>query len=71
MEDLQRFIRIGDDRIKIDEIIGYGLGTDEDDDNYLYIKTKTDDDPFYYYEDNADFELEEKLDELDGIFLLK
>ena len=71
MEKFQRFIKIGDERINADEIIRYGLGTDEDDDNYLFVETRTDDYSFDYYEDNVDFELDEKLQELDKMFLLE
>ena len=71
MENFQRFIKIGDDRINVDEIIRYGLGTDEDDDNFLYVETKTSEDIFEYYEGNVDFDLEEKLEELDKMFLLE
>ena len=53
------------------EIVSYGIGTDEDDDNYLYVETKTSEDLFEYYEDDVDFDLEEKLAELDEIFLIR
>ena len=71
MEDLQRFIKIGEDRINAAEIVSYGLATDEDDDNYLYVETKTSEDLFQYYEDDVDFDLEEKIAELDKIFLVR
>ena len=67
----RRFIKIGDDRINAEEIVSYGIRTDEDDDNYLYVETKTSEDLFYYYEDNVDFELEDKLKELDDMFLIR
>lgn len=71
MENFQRFIKIGDDRVNAEEIVCYGLGADEDDENYLYIETKTSEDIFRYYEEDVDFDLEEKLNELDGIFLIR
>lgn len=67
----RRFIKIGDDRINVEEIVSYGIRTDEDDDNYLYVETKTSEDLFYYYEDDVDFELEDKLKELDDMFLIR
>lgn len=71
MEGLQKFIKIGDDRINAAEIVSYGIGTDEDEDNYLYVETKTSEDLFEYYEDDVDFDLEEKIAELDEIFLIR
>ena len=71
MEGLQKFIKIGDDRINAAEIVSYGIGIDEDEDNYLYIETKTSEDLFEYYEDDVDFDLEEKIAELDKIFLVR
>lgn len=71
MENFQRFVRLGDDRINVNEIISYGLKTDEDDDTYLYIDTKSDENVFAYYEDDLDVELEEKLGELDGLLLIR
>lgn len=67
----RRFIKIGDDRINAEEIVSYGIRTDEDDDNYLFVETKTSEDLFYYYEDDVDFELEDKLKELDDMFLIR
>ena len=67
----QKFIIIGDDRINAEEITSYGLATDEDDDRYLYINTKTDEDFWQYYEDDVDFGLEDKLRELDDLFLMR
>lgn len=69
MRDLPRFIRIGDDRINADEIVSYGYAADEDDDTYLYVETKTSEDIFQYYAENVDFDLEEKLAELDELFV--
>ena len=71
MEGLRKFIQLGDDRINAEEIVSYGLGTDEDDDRYLYIETKTSEDLFQYYEEDVDFDLEEKLDELDDLLLIR
>jgi hypothetical protein len=71
MENFQRFIRIDDDRINATEIVCYGIDTDDDDDRYLYVETKTSEDIFRYYEENVDFDLEEKLGELDGLFLIR
>lgn len=71
MENFQRFVRLGDDRINVNEIISYGLKTDEDDDTYLYIDTKSDENIFAYYEDDLDVELEEKLGEHDGLLLIR
>lgn len=71
MGSLQQFIKIAEDRINTAEIVSYGLGTDEDDDNYLYVETKTSDSLFEYYEDDVDFDLEEKIAELDEIFLVR
>jgi hypothetical protein len=71
MNDFQKFIRVGDDRINAEEIVSYGIHVDEDDDKYLYIETKTSEDIFQYYEDDVDFELEEKLGELDGLLLIR
>lgn len=71
MEVLQKFIKIGDDRINAAEIVSYGIATDEDEDNYLYVETKTSEDLFQYYEDDVDFDLEEKIAELDEIFLIR
>ena len=71
MEVFQKFIKIGDDRINAMEIVSYGISTDEDDDNYLYVETKTSEDLFEYYEDDVDFDLEEKIEELDEMFLIR
>ncbi|MBR4905017.1 MAG: hypothetical protein IKZ53_10145 [Selenomonadaceae bacterium] len=71
METFQRFIKLGDDRINVEEIVCYGLGVDDADESYLYIETKTSEDIFRYYEEDADFELEDKLNELDGLLLIK
>ena len=70
MENLRRFIKIGEDRISAEEIISYGITVDEDDDPYLYINTKSDEDIWQYYEADSDFDLDEKLRELDALFLL-
>ena len=70
MKDLPRFIKIGEDRINVDEIVSYGLAEDEDEESYLFVETRTSDGTFQYYEDEADFDLEEKLAELDDLFLI-
>ena len=70
MNDLKKFIRFGTDRISAEEIISYGIGIDEDDDRYLYVNTRADEDTWQFYEEDVDFDLEEKLSELDGIFLI-
>ena len=71
MENLKRFIKIAADRINAEEIVSYGLGTDEDDDRYLYVETKTSEDLFQYYEEDVDFDLEDKLKELDALLLIR
>ena len=71
MDSLQKFIKIGDDRINVEEIISYGIGIDEDEDRYLYVNTKSDEDIWQFYEEDVDFDLEEKLGELDKMFLIK
>ena len=70
MNSLQKFIRIGNDRISAEEIISYGIGIDEDDDRYLYINTNSDEDIWQYYEEDVEFDIEEKLGELDKLFLI-
>ena len=70
MNSLQKFIRIGNDRISAEEIISYGIGIDEDDDRYLYVNTKSDEDTWQYYEEDVEFDIEEKLGELDKLFLI-
>ena len=70
MENFKRFIKIGDDRLNAEEIVSYGISLDEDDDRYLYIETKTSEDVFQYYEEDVDFDLEEKLQELDDLLLI-
>ena len=74
MENLRHFIKVGDDRINVNEIVSYGLGTDLDDDDeeyrFLYVETKTSDELFQYAEDDVDFDLDDKVAELDEIFLV-
>ena len=70
MKDLPRFIKIGEERINVDEIVSYGLAEDEDEDRYLYVETRTSDGTFQYYEDDADFDLDEKVSELDDLLLI-
>lgn len=71
MDGLKRFIQFDNDRINLDEIVSYGSGTDEDDDRYLYVETKTSEDVFQYYEEDSDFDIDEKLEELDEILLYR
>ena len=71
MENFRRFIQFGDERINAEEIVSYGIAEDEDEDRYLYIETKTSEDLFRYYEDNVDFDIEEKLSEMDGLLLIR
>ena len=71
MENARRFIKIGEDRIDVEDIASYGLGTDEDEDNFIYINVKTGEDSFQYYAEDVDFELEEKLAELDEFLLIR
>ena len=77
MKDLPRFIKLGNERINIDEIVSYGIASDWDDDDeeyrFIYVETKTSDDIFQYVEgdDEVDFDLDKKLAELDALFLLK
>ena len=70
MKDFPRFIKIGDERINVDEIVSYGLAEDEDEDRYLYVETRTSDGTFQYYEDDADFDLDEKVAEIDDLLLI-
>ena len=69
MKDLPRFIQIADDRINAAEIVSYGLAADEDEETYLYVETRTGEDIFQYYAENVDFDLNDKLAELDELFL--
>ncbi len=71
MNDLKKFIRIGDDRINTEEIVAYGISIDEDDDRYLYVQVKFMEDYFQFYEEDNDFDLDEKLIELDDLFLIR
>lgn len=75
MKDLPRFIQLDDTRINVDEIVSYGLGTDlnEDDEeyHYLFVETKTSDDLFLFDEDDVDFDLDDKLAEMDEMFLIR
>ena len=78
MRDFPRFIKIGEDRINIDEIVSYGIGAEwgdgdgDDDIRYLYVETKTSEELFQYEEDDEiDFDIDEKLAELDDLFLIK
>lgn len=71
MDGLKRFIQFDDDRINLEEIVSYGSGSDEDDDRYLYVETKTSEDVFQYYEEDSDFDIDDKLEELDSILLYR
>ena len=69
MENFQRFVKLDNDRINVTKIISYGLAEDEDGDEYLYVNT-ADDDNFSYYAEDVDFDLDEKLSELDSLLLI-
>ena len=71
MDGLKRFIQFDNDRINLEEIVSYGSGTDEDDERYLYVETKTSEDVFQYYEEDSDFDIDEKLEELDELLLIR
>ena len=71
MKDFPRFIKIGEERINVDEIVSYGLAEDEDDERYFYVETKTSDGVFQYYDEDVDFDLEEKISEMDDLFLIR
>jgi len=70
MESFQRFVKLDDDRINVTKIISYGLAVDEDDDRYLYVNT-TDDDSYSYYDEDVEFDLDEKISELDSLLLVR
>ena len=77
MRDLPRFIRLGDDRINVDEIVAYGTkffvdedGEVDEDSECLYVETKTSEFDFEYDEDGLGCSFDEKLVELDAIFLI-
>ena len=70
MKEFPRFIKLGDERINVEEIVSYGLAVDEDDDRYLYISTKTDEDLYQYYDEDVEFDLDKKIKELDDLFLI-
>ena len=85
MRDFPRFIKLGDDRINVDEIVSYGIrydgeeyfneeGEPVDDENeterYLYVETKTSEFDFEYWEGEIDFDIDAKLVELDAMFLV-
>ena len=71
MNDLPRFIQIGEERINVNEIVSYGFAVDDDEDRYLYVGLRSSDDVLEYYEDDVDFDLDEKIAELDDLFLIK
>ena len=70
MKELPRFIKLEDDRINVDEIVSYGLAEDEDEDTYLYVNT-SDGNDFSYYDEDVEFDLEEKVAELDDLLLYR
>ncbi len=74
MKELPRFIKIGDDRINVDDIAGYGLDTDIDEHNvlrrYLYVEMKTGDYILQYLENEVDFNIDDKLGDLDKLLLI-
>ena len=84
MRDLPRFIKLGEDRINVDEIVSYGIRYDaeeyvnedgspvEDDEptRCLYVETKTSESDFEYWEDDDDFDIDRMLIELDAMFLV-
>ena len=70
MRDFPQFIKLGEERINVEEIVSYGFAVDEDEERYLYITIKTCEDAFEYYEDDVDFDLDEKVAELDDMFLV-
>lgn len=71
LENLRRFIKIGDERINAEEIVSYGIAEDEDEDRYLFVETKTSEDLFQYYEEDADFDIDDKIKELDDLLLIR
>ena len=71
MRDLPRFIKISEERINVEKIISYGLAEDEDEDRYLYVGVEGTEDVLEYYEDDVEFDLDEKIAELDELFLIK
>ena len=77
MRDFPRFIRLGDDRINVDEIVAYGIkfyldddGEVDEDTECFFVETKTSDFDFEYDEDGLGCSFDEKLVELDAIFLI-
>ena len=71
MNNLPRFIKIGEERINVEDISSYGIAFDEDEDRYLYVSTKSSEDMFQYYEDDVEFDLDEKISEMDALFLIR
>lgn len=71
MENFQRFITIGDDRINVAEIVSYGVAVDEDEDSYIYVNTSDGNDFSYYDDEDNDFDVEDKLAELDSLLLIR
>ena len=71
MENFKRFIKLGNERINAEEIVSYGIAEDEDDDRYLFVETKTSEELFQYYEEDSDFDIDEKIKELDELLLIR
>ena len=77
MRDFPRFIKLAEDRINVDEIVAYGTkfyvdedGEIDEDSECLYVTTKTNEFDFEYDEDDLGCSLDEKLVELDAMFLV-
>ena len=86
MRDFPRFIKLGDDRINVDEIVSYGIRYDDGEEYFneegepvddedepercLYVETKTSEFDFEYWESEIDFDIDAKLIELDAMFLV-
>ena len=85
MRDFPRFIKLGDDRINVDEIVSYGIRYDDGEEFFnegepaddeielercLYVETKTSEFDFEYWEGEIDFDIDAKLVELDAMFLV-
>ena len=68
---MQKFLRFGEDRVNLEEIVSYGIAADEDDDRYLYVETKTSDDVLQYYAEDVEFDIDEKVSELDNLLLIQ
>lgn len=62
-----QFILIGEDRININDIVSYGLASDEDEVRYLYVNT-SDENDFSYYDEEID--IDDKIAQLDELLLI-